>query len=345
MTWIKHPLRLSIYLFAVTILVISSLLPTLAQSGRRPSENNGEKNSEDKAIVKVKTSEVVLPVTVRNQTGTLATGLSERDFIVIEDGVRQEITSFNVRELPINIVLLLDASGSVFNELREIRAAAIKFVQQLRPIDQVSIIQFADKIELIQDWTSNQDDLAHAINWRYRPGKETHLWDGLFLAADNKMSQVEGRKAVIILTDCDDTASKITPDQAYWASVKSGTSIYVISQASSIVKKLTSQYGGAGGKLAGTKKQVDAIAAHYQQAESEMRSTAEKTGGHLYSPLKPEDYLQAYLQVAEELKNQYIITYTPANEQRDGKFRNIKVALTRGGLDVNAKEGYIAPKE
>ncbi|MEW6729739.1 MAG: VWA domain-containing protein [Acidobacteriota bacterium] len=320
-------------------------LSVLAQSGRRASPPIGEKPNEDNPIVRVKTSEVLLTVTVRNQYGHLAKDLSQRDFIVTEDDVRQEITSFNVRELPINVVLLLDASGSVFNEMKEIRAAAIQFVEQLRPEDKVSIIQFADKVELIQNWTSNIDDLRHAINWRYRPGEATHLWDAVFLAGEEKLAQVEGRKAMIILTDGDDTQSKITREQAYWATMRSGTSVYVISKVSAIAEKLTREYGGLGGRIAGTKGQVDEIIGHLRAAEATMLEFTQKTGGRLFSPIKPAELTDAYVQIAEELKNQYLITYISSNDRRDGGFRTLKVLLTRPGLLVNAKEGYIAPKD
>jgi Ca-activated chloride channel homolog len=325
--------------------------PSQAQSGRRPLPRtdapsfSGTEKGEDSPLLRVKTSEVLLPVTVRNQFGHLASGLAARDFIVVEDGVRQEIASFNVREVPINVVLLLDASGSVFTEMKQIRESAINFVEQLRPGDRISVIQFADKVELIQDWTSKADDLRHAISWRYRSGKSTHLWDAIFLAADESLSRVEGRKAIIILTDGDDTESKITREQAYAATVRSGASVYIVSQAQALANKLQKEYGGTGGRIAGTKKQADQITNHLKQSEAVMRDFAEKTGGHLYSPAKSEDLNDAYLQVAEELKNQYLITYLPTNDRRDGSFRNIQVLLTRTGLLVNTKEGYIAPKE
>jgi Ca-activated chloride channel homolog len=334
-------------LISTVLFLLVTVSLVAAQSGRRPTEEKERAAlaNEDAALVKIKTSEVLLTATVRNQAGSLATGLSERDFIVIEDGVRQEITSFNVRQLPINIVLLLDASGSVFTELKEIRAAAIQFIQQLRPEDRVCVIQFADKVELIQDWTSNYDDLKHTINWRYRPGKSTHLWDGIFLAADEKLNSVDGRKAIVILTDGDDTQSKVTRDQAYFATIKSGAGLYVISQATSIANKLQSEYGGTTGKLTGTKPQVDAITAQLELAESGMAEFAKKTGGSLFAPRRIEDLKQAYLQIAEELKNQYIITYVPSNDKKDGRSRRVQVLLTRPGLTVNSKEAYVAPTE
>lgn len=325
----------------VLLLLLTSSV--VAQSGRRSINTKTE--GEDSTLVKVKTSEVLLTVTVKNQYGRLATGLTQRDFIVIENGQRQEITSFNIGEVPINVVLLLDASGSVFSEMKEIRAAAVKFVEQLRPQDRVSVIQFAEKVELIQNWTSNISDLKHAINWRYRPGESTNLWDAIYLAAEDKLSQVEGRKAIVILTDCYDTHSKVTREQAYWSAIRSGTSIYVVSKAQALANSIRKDYGGFSGAIAGTRSQAQAVIDHLISAEQSMSQLAQKTGGALFAPVSSTELAQAYLQIADELKNQYLITYTPNSDSRDGTFRTIKVLLTRPGLVVNHKEGYFATRE
>lgn len=310
------------------------------QSGRRVDfEAAGE---EDTTVVKVKTSEVLLGVTVKNQYGRPATGLSQQDFIVIEDGQRQQITSFNVREVPINVVLLLDASSSMFGKMRQVRMAAIKFIEQMRAQDKVAIVQFAEKVELIQDWTSNRADLRHAVNWRYRPGETTNLWDALYLASEELLSNVEGRKAIVVLTDCLDTTSKVTQQQAYWAAIRAGASIYVISEASALASDVRRNYGGTAGTLAGTRMSAEAIAAQLLAAERSLEEMANRTGGGLFAPVDPTQLEQAYLQIAEELKTQYLITYIPSSDRIDGKFRTIKVLLTRPGLTAIHKEGYFA---
>ena len=156
---------------------------------------------------------------------------------------------------------------------------------------------------------------------------------------------MEGRKAIIILTDGDDTESKVTREEAYAATVRSGASVYVVRKARALANKVEEEYGGKGGRIAGTKAQADLIANELSRAEAGMSEFAVKTGGHLYAPLKPEELTRAYAEIAEELKNQYLITYTPTNEQHDGRFRAIKVALTKPGLAVNSIEGYGAPRE
>lgn len=327
------------------ILAILFATPSIwAQSGRHLTSTEEAKSNEG-AFISVSTSEVLLPVTVRNEYGHLAKGLAEQDFIVIEDGVRQEITSFNIREAPINVILLLDASGSIYAESKSIRDAALRFAQQLRPTDRISVIQFADKVELIQDWTSNISDIKHAINWRYRPGQATHLWDALFLATDEKFAQVEGRKAIIILTDGDDTQSRVSREQAYRATIKSGASVYIVSKAQAITKRLQRENAGLKGRLTGTKAQAALLVERLKSAQTNLDELAQKTGGKLYSPLKAEDLSSAYSQVAEEFKHQYLITYIPNNDQHDGAFRAVTIAVTKPGMTIQAKEGYIAPKD
>ena len=317
-----------------------------AQSGRRlPSA--GQQGKGD--TLQLRAEEVLLNVTVIDPYNRQATDLNKNEFILSEDNTRQDIASFAVSSVPVNVALLLDASGSVITELSSIAKAASHFVEQLGPEDKVSVLEFHSKVELLQDWTSNHDDLRHSISWRFKPGAiprsggNTALYDAVYLTAEEQMAKVEGRKAIIILTDGDDTSSKVTYDQCVAAALRSGTMVYVVSKVQAMIAGLKPYRGGVG-RVFGTGRQADAIANELEHAEQLMTDISNRTGGRIFSPLKDEDLNDVYARVAHELKNQYIITYIPKNEERDGKFRRVGVYLTRAGYTARAREGYYAPK-
>ena len=210
-----------------------------AQSGRNlpPTKRRDQDDT-----IRLRAEEVLLNITVIDPYNRQATDLTQNEFIIAEDNQRQDISSFIISRVPVNVVLMLDASGSIVGEINSLRQAAMRFVEQLGPEDSVSIIEFHSKVELIQDWTSNQDDIRHAISWRFKPGMErtssgnttystTALYDALYLTAEDQLAKVEGRKAMIILTDGDDTSSKVTYEQSLGSVIRSGAVVYVVSKA------------------------------------------------------------------------------------------------------------------
>ena len=329
-----------------TLAAIALFGVAYAQSGRRlPSENQQGKGD----TLQLRAEEVLLNVTVIDSYNRQATDLRKTEFIVSEDNIRQEIASFAVSSVPVNVALLLDASGSVITEISSIAKAASHFVDQLGPEDKVSVLEFHSKVELLQDWTSNHDDLRHAISWRFKPGAiprsggNTALYDAVYLTAEEQLAKVEGRKAIIILTDGDDTSSKVTYDQCVAASLRSGALVYVVSKAQAMIAGLKSYRSGIG-RVFGPGRQADAIAVELEHAEQLMTDISNRTGGRIYSPLKDDEMNDIYGRVAHELKNQYIITYIPKNEERDGRFRRVGIYLTRPGYVARTREGYYAPK-
>lgn len=326
-----------------------------AQSGRKlPSASPppGAANQDD--AIRLRADEVLLNVTVLDPYGHQATDLTKNDFIIAEDDKRQDIASFLLSSVPVNVVLMLDASGSVVPEIASIRDAAMRFIEQLGPEDKVSVMEFHTDLELIQDWTAKADEVRHALSWRFKPGMvmtknghteygSTALYDALFATADEQLAKVTGRKAIIMLTDGDDTSSKLPYSQALNSIIRSGAVVYVISKARALIADARSQYGGKMGRVMGTAPAVDAYAARLLEAERIMTDLCKHTGGRIYSPLRDEEMKDMYAQVARELKNQYILTYTSKNEARDGRLRRVGVFLTRAGYVARTRDSYYAP--
>jgi Ca-activated chloride channel family protein len=338
-----------------TILTLLLSLSSLAQSGRKLPADGPKPERDD--VVRLRADEVLLNVTVLDSYGRQATGLTRGDFIVAEDGQRQDISSFIVSSVPVNVVLLLDASGSVVSEIDSLRQAAMQFVNALGPEDRVSVIEFHTKLELIQDWTAKAEDVRHALSWRFKPGMVmnkqgryefglTALYDAIYSSADEQLGKVEGRKAIIILTDGDDSSSKVTYEQAVSAVVKAGAVVYVVSKARAMLAQLAPYRGKTARILAGAYAQQAAmLAARLEQAEQIMTDLSRRTGGQIYSPLEDKEMGAVYAQVAREIKNQYIITYVSKNETRDGRLRRVNVFLTRPGYTSRTRDSYYAPRE
>jgi Ca-activated chloride channel family protein len=300
-------------------------------------------------VLRVRTEEVLLPVSVRDAQGLPVKGLDKESFFVYDNGVRQEIRSFNRRRIPANIVLLLDASGSVFSQMRFIREAAKGFIEGLDAGDKVSLMQFADKVELLQDWTTARDtaSLLKAINWRYRPGQSTAFYDGLYLAAHDQLSKVEGRRLIIVLTDGIDSIERRHAGytDALNAVRQTGATIYVVSLTASLRALVEARTGGGGrlGRIFARgfdPRQVARYLAQIETAEKLLTGLAEQTGGRIFLPLKDEELSPAYSAIAEELRSQYIITYQPRPKAQSGTWRPVRVLVSPGGYEVSTRRGY-----
>lgn len=332
--------------FALLLLFGSLLVPGFAQSGRRipPKDDQsggGGKGGDGGDVLQLGTQEVLLSVSVRDANNRPVTGLTQDDFIVAEDRVRQKIVSCAVASQPLNVVLLLDASGSVFSELASIRKAADAFVSALGPEDKVAIVQFAGKVELLQDWTSDRGAIEQAINWRYKAADSTSFWDAVYLAGDELLPKVEGPRAIVILSDGVDNTSKVTDDQARAALDRAACSVFVISKAQALIDRYR-PYAGKGGMLSGTSGQARVIIDTLTRAQDAMGAMADRYGGRMFTPAENDNLSDQFAAIAKDLKQQYLITYNPENEAHDGRWRAIDIYLSRPGMTVRTRKGYVA---
>jgi VWFA-related protein len=208
-------------------------------------------------------------------------------------------------------------------------------------------MQFADKVELLQDWTpvARQQELEKALDWRYHPGESTTFYDGLYLAAEDQLSKVEGRRIVILLTDGIDTATRRRAEfkDALAAVRRAEASVYVVSLTGMLRAMITRRTGGGTRQtlLRGyDPRQVGRYLSVIENSEKQLAGLAAQTGGRIFLPLQDEDLSAAYGAIAEELRSQYIITYKPQPPVAAGEWRRVRVLVLPGGYEVAAREGY-----
>ena len=190
-----------------SILAVLTALLLAGPSAFGQSKSN-EQEPQRPDVIKLDTALVTVPVFVTDRYGRFVTGLARRDFAVFEDGAQQDIASFSSTEAPFNVALLIDTSRSTRNKLGAIRKAALEFIKQLQPNDRVLIVTFDEKVQFINDFTSDHKELERAIH-AVKSSYLTSLYDAVYRTVVEKLAPLQGRKAIVLLTDGVDTASKL----------------------------------------------------------------------------------------------------------------------------------------
>lgn len=322
-------------LLGVTVLAASLLLVasnTRSRAAQAPAAPQGQRPEQP---IRVQVSLVNLFATVRDAHKRIIPDLTKDDFRVYEDNQEQKLAFFtHETSLPITLGLLIDTSGSEMRMLPAEQEAASRFLQRvLRKEDLAMVISFDLDVDLLSDFTSDPAKLERAIQRArinapstpasvqgplpQRGPKGTNFYDAVYLACREKLSSETGRKALVILTDAEDNGSKVRLEEALEAAQRTDTVIHIL-----LV------YDPMYGANAGAAKKL-----------------AEETGGRMIEVRSEKKLLEAFDEIAEELRTQYTLGYYPANAARDGRFRKIKIETTRKDTHVLARKGYYAPKD
>jgi Ca-activated chloride channel family protein len=288
---------------------------------------------------------------VRDASGRLVNELKVNDFRVFENDRQQPLSDLALRQVPVDVVLMVDASSSVATNLDDFRRAAEGFAARLTKDDRISLIKFDDRIELLQDWTHSRFKLQRAVA-RIEPGMFTRFNDALFLAAQEQFGETKSRRAVIVLSDgIDSGRGSSTLESALQALLRAQVSVYVVSntQISRAAKRaeLDALTGGSSGAVRFNQLRIDDLREGLRVldlSEQMLAQLTEATGGRLYKPESFEGLEATYAEVAEELRHQYALYYTPLNKARDGSFRRVRVETTNPGYQSHTRVGYFAPK-
>ena len=315
-----------------------------------PQPKQHEEEIDPADVISVSTAEVLLPVTVRDNAGQLVNNLTRKDFRVFEDGIEQPLSDLSLRQVPVDVVLMVDASSSVASNLDDFRRAAEGFAAHLSDDDRLSLIQFDDRVLLLQDWTRSLVQLRRALK-RVAPGMFTRFNDAMLLASRDQMPRGNARHAIIVLTDGIDSGRGTTFDVALRAALQSQTTVYVVSN---IEIERARKQAELATLLAGTSSAVRFNALRIgdlrlglealEASERNLAQLTESTGGRLYKPQSFNDLEKTYSEVADELRHQYALYYSPLNKARDGGFRRVRAETSDRGDHVSTRIGYFAPK-
>lgn len=302
-------------------------------------------------VVSVDTTEVMFPVTVRDSNGRLVNDLTRTDFRVFEDNSLQPLSDLALRQVPVDVVLMVDSSSSVARNLDDFRRAAEGFAGKLQADDRISLIKFDDRVQLLQDWTKSRFQFQRALN-RIEPGTFTRFNDALLLASKDHFGAVtKSRRAAIVLSDGLDKSSGATLETALQALIRSQVAVYIVSntQISRAAKlaELDTLLGGTPAAVKFNQVNIDRLKLEIMaldQSEQNLDQLAQATGGRLYKPTSFDALESTYAEVAEELRHQYALYFTPLNKARDGSFRRVRVEMTNPALHSQTRVGYFAPK-
>lgn len=275
--------------------------------------------AQDDDVISIDSDLVVLNALIRDTNGRVVSGLKKELFSVLENGVEQPISLFSPEETPFAAVILIDTSGSMEQSVSLARSAAIRFLDGLRPDDHVAIYKFDSKVELVQDF-SNSRDISERI-FDIRAYGMTALNDAVFKAAEALRDRPEQRRAIVVLSDGADNQSSRSASRALREAMAANAVIYTVDMATPT----------------GSQNRR-------QQNRGALRNFAERTGGQFVAAPGGVAMREAFENIVKELGEQYTLGYSPLNEKKDGKWREIELRVSRPGLTIRTRKGYTAEK-
>ena len=334
----------------VRFLFATLLLPLGLLGGQTSSARAQEPDD----VVRTETALVQLNVGVVDPRGRAVTSLSQNDFTVYEDGVKQRILHFEPTDAPFSLVLLLDISGSTVNFRQQFKQAAWRFLDALAPEDRVAVVQFNAKVKSLSGFSTDRKKTAYAIQIADGAG-ETHLYDALKYAL-NELDK-EGRqrrKAIVLMTDGLDTQLRNSDRAALAQAQTDAEAIAAIdAKASNALNAVLSAADRQGVSIfplalpSGDPKRLPlpdpVITGIYSAARTRLLTLAERTGGRLNDIQRLDQMARLYAEVAAELRTLYTVAYQPRGDRaRDGKWHEIKIEVVQAELIARTRPGYFA---
>ena len=298
----------------LTISHLKCFLLALATAGALAAQK-----SDETPIFRTDTRLVVLPVTVVDKSGRLITTLPESAFQVFENGVQQKVKQFKREDVPVSMGLIIDNSGSMRDKRQKVAAAAVALVKDSNKEDEAFVVNFNDDAYLDCDFTNSIEKMDQALS-RIDSRGGTAMRDAIRMSIDHmKQKAKKDKKVILVVTDGNDNASTVSLESLVKQAQQSEVIVYTIGLLSEEEKR------------------------EAKRAKRALDLLTEATGGQAYYPKELADVERIAHQVAHDIRNQYTITYTPANQALDGSFRQIKVVANGPGHPVaRTRTGYYA---
>jgi len=292
---------------------------------RPPAEGSLERRP---ANIRVDSTLVLINVTVTTPLNQVVTGLEKEHFRLFEDKVEQTVTQFSSEDAPLSVGLVFDVSGSMGAKLNKSREAVGQFFKTANPEDEFFLVQFSDRPKLVEPFTHDTDEIQNRLAFSQAKGR-TALLDALYMAMDEMKKARNPRKAILVLSDGGDNSSRYTQSEIKNLVREADVQVYAIG----IFEPLSSR-GRTAEELAGP---------------SLLSELAEQTGGRHFPVENVNDLPDIAAKIGIELRNQYVLGYTPTNQRKDGKYRRVRVKLVqpRGLPPLRAayRTGYYAPEK
>jgi Ca-activated chloride channel family protein len=323
--------------FLLFIILLGSFFSVAAQTDDDP--------------ITVDSSVVRLNVGVADRKGRPITDLTRENFTIFEDGVKQNIQRFEPVAAPFSVVMILDMSGSTLGFRETIRQSAYRFVDALAPDDRVAVIEFYDKVNLRNDFTTDRKIIGNSITVANGRGK-TQLYKALDFALTKLAGEGKRRKAIIVLTDGVDTALRDNDRDFLQKIAEKDMPGAIKPEANDNLNRVLNRADVQGVTIyplalptGDPSKLADPTPiqmAMYNAARSRLKILADRTGGTLNAINRLEEMGRLYASVAAELRTLYTIEYQSTNEKRDGKWRAIKIEVSNQDLISKTRQGYFA---
>jgi Ca-activated chloride channel homolog len=291
----------------------------------KPSRDAAPEESKEPAI-RVDTTLVLINVTVTDPMNRFVTGLEKEHFTLLEDKAPQEIAQFSSEDAPLSIGLVFDASGSMGSKLAKSRQAASELFKSANPEDEFFLIHFNDRPELVVPFTTNTEQIQNRLTFTQAKGR-TALLDGVYMAMNHMKKARNPRKAVIILSDGGDNSSR-----------------YTESEIKNLVREADVQVFAMGifESIAGRQRTAEEMA-----GPGLLTDITEATGGRHFPVENLNELPDVAAKIGMELRNQYVLGYSPKNTTKDGKYRRVQVKVkqlkTMPPLKAFYRLGYYAP--